>query len=76
MQRERTAFAHAPIDAIPDLAVVELVRERGGRSKAAIGVVLAADGEHDSYTVELVNADGGRELVAASGGELRVLRLI
>src|SRR5947209_19959426 len=47
MQRERTAFAHAPRDAIPDLAVVEFVREHGGRSEVAIGVVLSA-GQHDS----------------------------
>jgi hypothetical protein len=65
-----------PLDPIPELAVVDLVRERDGRRELAVGVVLGVDTDDGSYTVEVVNTKGGRELIAASGRELRIRHLV
>lgn len=64
------------VEPIPELAVVDIVREQNGRRELAVGVVLAAHGDDDSYTVELVNMRGGTELISASAGELRVRHLV
>jgi hypothetical protein len=72
-RRERTSGRRI---AIPELAVVDITRERHGRSELAIGVVLATHGESDVYTVELVKAEGGKELIAAMGRDLHVRHII
>jgi hypothetical protein len=64
------------VDTIPELAVVDMIREHNGRHELAVGVVLAADTDRDSYTVELVNTRGGKILVAASRRDLRVRHIV
>jgi len=63
-------------DSIPELAIVELEHERDGRVELELGVVLAADSDDDSYTVELVDRRGGKRLVTTSARDLRVRHLV
>jgi hypothetical protein len=62
---------------IPELAVVEFTHEVNGHPRGAVGVVVSAHSESDSYTVELVDG-GGRtvDLVAARGDDLRVTHIV
>ena len=58
---------------IPELAVVEFTREIEGHPAGAVGTVVSAHPDEDSYTVELVDAKGRTvDLVEARGDDLRV----
>jgi Domain of unknown function (DUF4926) len=62
---------------IPELAVVELTRDVDGHPAGAIGVVVSAHAEDDSYTVELVEASGrAADIIFTSGEDLRVTAVV
>jgi hypothetical protein len=61
---------------IPELAVVELTRDLDGHPSGAVGVVVSAHPEDDSYTVEFVDASGrAADIIFASGDDLRISSL-
>jgi hypothetical protein len=58
---------------IPESAVVELTREIDGHPAGAVGVVVSAHAEEDSYTVELVEPSArAAAIFFTSGEDLRV----
>jgi hypothetical protein len=62
---------------IPELAVVEFTHNVDGHPRGAVGVVVSAHPDSDSYTVELVDGLGRTiDLVAARGDDLRVTHIV
>ena len=62
---------------IPELAVVRLRHPHAGHERGAVGVVVSADSDRDSYIVEVVvAADATTEVVAAGSADLRVIHVV
>jgi Domain of unknown function (DUF4926) len=62
---------------IPELAVVELTHDVAGHPAGAVGVVVSARAEDDSYIVEFVDPSGrAADIVFASGDDLRVTSVV
>jgi len=61
---------------MPELAVVELTHELEGHPAGAVGVVVSAHPDEDSYTVEFVDSAGRAEdIIFASSEDLRLSSL-
>ena len=61
---------------IPELAVVELTHAIDGHPSGAVGVVVSAHPEDDSYTIEFVDPAGRAEdFIFARSGDLRITAL-
>jgi Domain of unknown function (DUF4926) len=62
---------------IPELAVVELTRDIDGHPAGAVGVVVSAHPEDDSYTVEFVDSAGrATDIIFARSDDLRVTQVV
>ena len=61
---------------IPELAVVEFTHEVNGHPRGAVGVVVSAHPDEDTYTVELVDGAGRTaDLVHARANDLRITEI-
>ena len=62
---------------IPELAVVEFTRDIDGHPRGAVGVVVSAYPDEDTYTVEIADAAGRTlDLVPARGDDLRITQIV
>ena len=62
---------------IPELAVVELIRDVEGHPAGAVGVVVSAHAEDDSYIVEFVEPSGrAADIIFTRAGDLRLTAVV